>query len=81
MTESNAAGFAYGIGKNSKKESTHLVVDVGGGTTDVSVIKNGRVVGVAGDNELGGDDVDAVVGEWFWGDGRVVEKTHVGVFR
>ena len=52
-------------------EATFLVVDIGGGTTDVSVIVRAKVgddcmfevLAVAGDNELGGMDFDGVLSQ------------------
>jgi molecular chaperone DnaK len=94
MSESTAAGQSYGVLTNSKPDSAYMVIDVGGGTTDVSIMSNVpssasgnsatgndnssttnfRVVGVAGDNNLGGDDVDALVAEWFQPDAALRTK-------
>uniref|UniRef100_A0A914QMC6 Heat shock protein 70 n=1 Tax=Panagrolaimus davidi TaxID=227884 RepID=A0A914QMC6_9BILA len=56
-----AASIAYAFGKDID-ETTVLVFDFGGGTLDVSVliIENGicEVKSVAGDNHLGGEDID-----------------------
>ncbi len=63
ISEPTAAAFAYGL--DNQALGRFLVYDLGGGTFDVSVLKieNGvfRVIGVAGDNALGGDDFDAEI--------------------
>ncbi len=60
VNEPTAAALAYGL--DNKTEGTYAVYDLGGGTFDVSILKMQkgvfRVLGVSGDNELGGDDVD-----------------------
>lgn len=60
INEPTAAALAYGV--HQKEESTFLVLDLGGGTFDVSILE--RFDGVmevrasAGDNFLGGEDLD-----------------------
>lgn len=60
LNEPTAGAMAFGL--ENKALGTYLVYDLGGGTFDVSVLKitNGvfRVLGVAGDNNFGGDDLD-----------------------
>ena len=62
INEPTAAALAYGIDKNSDKEQTILVYDLGGGTFDVSVLSLAdgtyEVLATAGNNKLGGDDFD-----------------------
>ena len=62
INEPTAAALAYGIDKNSDKEQTILVFDLGGGTFDVSVLSLAdgtyEVLSTAGNNKLGGDDFD-----------------------
>ena len=62
INEPTAAALAYGIDKNSDKEQTILVYDLGGGTFDVSVLSladgSYEVLSTAGNNKLGGDDFD-----------------------
>ena len=62
INEPTAAALAYGIDKNSDKEQTILVYDLGGGTFDVSVLSLAdgtyEVLSTAGNNKLGGDDFD-----------------------
>ena len=67
ITEPTAAAYAYSIHEKAKKEKHYLVYDFGGGTFDVSLIKMHfgvlKVVGVTGDNILGGDDIDYAIKE------------------
>mmetsp|Transcript_13917 Transcript_13917/g.21028 ORF Transcript_13917/g.21028 Transcript_13917/m.21028 type:complete len:472 (-) Transcript_13917:95-1510(-) len=59
VSEPTAAALAYGVDKEPGT-SLVLVVDLGGGTLDVSLLRkrNGMfwVLGMAGDNRLGGQD-------------------------
>jgi molecular chaperone HscA len=63
VSEPTASALAYGLDNNS--QGLYLVYDLGGGTFDVSILKitNGvfKVLGVAGDNGLGGDDFDLIL--------------------
>lgn len=63
VNEPTAAALAYGL--ENKSEGVYLVYDLGGGTFDASVLKMQggvfKVLGVAGDNCLGGDDFDDLV--------------------
>ncbi|MDX2130768.1 MAG: Hsp70 family protein [Planctomycetota bacterium] len=74
VPEPTAAALAYGIGAGgaaSRRPSTIVVYDLGGGTFDVSVLRllpaTGdepfffRVLGVGGDTRLGGDDFDRLL--------------------
>ncbi len=65
VNEPTAAALAYGLDNSS--EGTYCVYDLGGGTFDVSILKMQRgvfkVLGVAGDNQLGGDDFDQLIAE------------------
>ena len=67
INETTAAALAYGLDKQDT-ESTILVFDFGGGTFDVSILELGdgifQVKSTAGDNSLGGDDVDQIIMEW-----------------
>ena len=62
INEPSAAALAYGLGKQIAGERNVLVFDLGGGTLDVSLLtmKKGvfKVVAVAGDAHLGGEDFD-----------------------
>ncbi len=63
VNEPTAAALAYGLDNDS--EGTYCVFDLGGGTFDVSILKMQKgvfkVLGVAGDNNLGGDDFDELI--------------------
>lgn len=63
VNEPTAAALAYGL--DQKVEGTYCVYDLGGGTFDVSILKMQKGVfktlGVAGDNNLGGDDFDNII--------------------
>jgi len=62
INEPTAAAIAYGLDKNSSKETNILIFDMGGGTFDVSIlrIEDGifEVKATAGDTHLGGEDFD-----------------------
>tara|TARA_B100000212_G_C27380327_1_gene536757 strand:- start:1238 stop:3373 length:2136 start_codon:yes stop_codon:yes gene_type:complete len=62
ISEPTAAAFAYAISKN-RKDSVSLIIDLGGGTFDISMIKSSgenvdafSVIATLGDRDLGGDD-------------------------
>jgi L1 cell adhesion molecule like protein len=69
INEPTAAAVAYGLDKQSDKERNILIMDVGGGTTDVSIltIDNSvfEVKATAGDCHLGGEDFDSKLVEYF----------------
>src|SRR3954454_20929489 len=66
INEPTAAALAYGLDKEA--DQTILVVDLGGGTVDVSVLEIGdgvfEVKATAGDNHLGGDNFDKAIVDW-----------------
>jgi molecular chaperone HscC len=72
LNEPTAAALAYGLHQNEDAVQ-FLVFDLGGGTFDVSVLEMFEgvmeVKATAGDNRLGGDDIDAALVDLF------VEKT------
>ena len=63
VNEPTAAALAYGLDNSS--EGIYCIYDLGGGTFDVSILKIQKgvfkVLGVAGDNALGGDDFDDLI--------------------
>ncbi len=67
VSEPTAAALAYGLDK-LEESSKIAVYDLGGGTFDISVLelREGvfQVLATAGDTELGGDDVDALLVDW-----------------
>jgi len=62
INEPTAASLAYGFGRDTSREQTILVFDLGGGTFDVSLLEVGEnvteVKATNGDTHLGGDDWD-----------------------
>lgn len=68
LNEPTAAALAYGLHQQDS-ETQFLVFDFGGGTFDVSVLEmfDGvmEVKATAGDNHLGGEDVDAALMQLF----------------
>jgi molecular chaperone DnaK len=67
INEPTAAALAYGLDK-ANTEQKILVVDLGGGTFDVSVLQLGNgiyeVKATSGNNHLGGDDFDNEIVRW-----------------
>lgn len=66
LHEPVAAALAYGI--DLREDQTVLVVDLGGGTYDISLLEVGNgtveVLSTGGDPHLGGDDWDQVLVDW-----------------
>ncbi|KAI2666372.1 Heat shock 70 kDa protein [Labeo rohita] len=62
INEPTAAAIAYGLDKGKASERNVLIFDLGGGTSDVSIltIEDGifEVKATAGDTHLGGEDFD-----------------------
>ena len=78
MDEPTAAALAYGY--DFKRTRRIAVLDVGGGTTDVSIIQTGSglvtVLGTGGSSITGGSDVDAMLGRYIvneWAKERSVD--------
>lgn len=68
INEPSAAALAYRM-KCQAEDMTLLVFDFGGGTLDLSYVECFdniiEIVAVAGDNYLGGDDIDRLISEYF----------------
>lgn len=68
INEPTAASLAFGFNKDSKKDKTIAVFDLGGGTFDISILELGdgvfEVKATNGDTHLGGDDFDARIVDW-----------------
>ncbi|KAJ1639539.1 heat shock protein 70 family [Pavlovales sp. CCMP2436] len=66
INEPTAAAIAYGFDKQTAQERNVLIIDLGGGTFDVSLltIEEGifEVKATAGDTHLGGEDFDMRLG-------------------
>jgi molecular chaperone HscC len=68
INEPSAAAIAY---RHATGDSgTYLVVDFGGGTLDISVVEIFEnivdIIAVAGDNHLGGDDINKAITDAFY---------------
>ena len=77
INEPTAAALAYGLGHEGIEQKI-LVVDLGGGTFDVSVLQLGNgiyeVKATSGNNHLGGDDFDNEIVRWMIKHFRTTEK-------
>ncbi|XP_077967422.1 heat shock cognate 71 kDa protein-like [Styela clava] len=69
INEPTAAAVAYGLDREIKNQRDVLIVDLGGGTFDVTIVKiEGRkfyVRATGGDTHLGGEDFDNILVEYF----------------
>ena len=69
INEPTAAAIAYGIDKKGKGERNVLIADIGGGTTDFSILTIEDTVfevkATAGDTFLGGSDFDNKLLDYF----------------
>lgn len=65
IPESTAAALAYGLGVNSGEPKNILIVDMGGGTTDITLARlqqqKLRVLKTKGDSNLGGYNMDEAI--------------------
>ncbi|MBQ9630875.1 MAG: molecular chaperone DnaK, partial [Treponema sp.] len=68
INEPTAASLAFGFNKDSNKEKTIAVYDLGGGTFDISILELGdgvfEVKSTNGNTQLGGDDWDRRIINW-----------------
>lgn len=68
INEPSAAALAYRM-EYGEEDRTLLIFDFGGGTLDLSYVECFdnviEIIAVAGDNHLGGDDIDQAVSEYF----------------
>jgi len=69
INEPTAAAIAYGLDKVAGKEEKVMIVDIGGGTADFSIlsIEDGifEVIATSGDGHTGGEDIDNKIVEHF----------------
>ena len=67
INEPTAAALAYGVDKENK-DTNIVVYDIGGGTSDVSILNFGagvfEVISTNGDSHLGGEDFDQEIVKW-----------------
>ncbi|MBN2156826.1 MAG: molecular chaperone DnaK [Candidatus Lokiarchaeota archaeon] len=72
INEPTAACLAYGLDKSKEKTLKICVLDLGGGTFDVTIMEMGAVDGkgvfevlsTSGDTALGGTDMDKMIVDW-----------------
>jgi molecular chaperone DnaK len=69
INEPTAACLAYGLDKDTKDKLLKIcVLDLGGGTFDITIIEYGEsvveVLSTAGDTQLGGTDMDNAIIDW-----------------
>lgn len=68
INEPSAAALCYNLGV-TYGDSRLMILDFGGGTLDVSIVECFEniieIVAIAGDNRLGGDDIDRAIAEHF----------------
>ena len=68
INEPTAAAIAYGIDKISDDKRTIIVIDIGGGTTDISLLELEEgvfeVIATSGNSDLGGEDIDNILVEY-----------------
>jgi molecular chaperone DnaK len=73
INEPTAAALAFGIDKTDIEQKV-MVYDLGGGTFDVSILQLAdgtfEVLATAGNNHLGGDDIDNLLVDWICEDFR-----------
>jgi molecular chaperone DnaK len=69
INEPTAAAIAYGLHTKANQASTVLVVDLGGGTFDISLVEKDEddlffVVATFGDSHLGGEDFTRLIADF-----------------
>lgn len=77
INEPSAAALAY-LYKHGWKDGTYMVVDFGGGTLDVSIIDSFdsvmEIIAVAGNNQLGGKDINEAIFKHFCLENNLMES-------
>lgn len=75
INEPSAAAVYYRWSDSAAEDGKLMIVDFGGGTLDVSIVDCFdniiEILCIAGDNHLGGDDIDAAIARYF------CEKNHL----
>ena len=80
LSKSTSAALSYELKINANKEKIILIFDIGGGTTDITIVsisdtnRNNeatndehvkyKVLNTASDTALGSDDVDSIIYQW-----------------
>ncbi len=82
INEPTSAALAYGLAREATDAPTIvLVYDLGGGTFDISIIMLMQgaftVLGIEGDNMLGGDDFDRLLIERLYGTAAELGEPHL----
>ena len=89
INEPTAAALAYGL-REQRDESTFIVIDLGGGTLDVSILEKFddllEVHATSGDSFLGGEDftralVAGVLAKWELGSQKLSREERAHVYR
>lgn len=69
INEPSAAAVYHRWHGTASQDGKRMIVDFGGGTLDVSIVECFEniieIQAIAGDNQLGGDDVDRAIADWF----------------
>ena len=81
IAEPTAAGLYYDFDKNMKIDGNVMVIDLGGGTLDLSIMEVGdgvyEVLSVGGDTELGGKDIDDLIFKHFIEEIQVLHNKNI----
>lgn len=68
INEPSAAALRYNLNEPGRDRRL-MVIDFGGGTLDVSIVECFEniieIIAIAGDNKLGGDDIDSAIASYF----------------
>ncbi len=78
INEPSAAALSYSL-SSGRNDCCLMIVDFGGGTLDVSIVQCFEnvieIIAIAGDNRLGGDDVDRAIADYFCRQHSILENT------
>ncbi len=78
INEPSAAALSYSL-STGRNDCCLMIVDFGGGTLDVSIVQCFEnvieIIAIAGDNRLGGDDIDRGIADYFCRYHRLQENT------
>lgn len=81
IAEPTAAGLFYDFDKKMKIDSKVMVIDLGGGTLDLSIMEVGdgvyEVLNIGGDTELGGKDIDDLIFKHFIEEIQVLHNKNI----
>ncbi len=78
VNEPSAAAVYYRWSNPEAEDGKLMIIDFGGGTLDVSIVECFEniieILGIAGDNRLGGDDIDAAIAKHFCEENHVLQE-------